>query len=273
MGYDWKDFKEDVAGGISFDWVADAFNEVTGKASKKRGLERARAETERGAAAGFAELDVGEEEFKELMEGAKANFTPYLEAGASGLERLRELILGPVDTSVSAIGRRRMDDARKALLMQAAATGGFGGGRTARMLAEQQGRIAEEDIVTNRARQLSELGSLTNLGQYGANAIGNIQGILAGNASSLASQRASLHMGKAEALAQNAVARGSLSGQLFSDALSAGATLAGAYMGMPSTGVKTAGAGSYASSFTPQMTQSIPRYNAMQMGLTYQPTL
>lgn len=116
---------------------------------------------------------------------------PFREAGVSALEQQQALLglSGPeaqaalFDQLVESPGQRFLRERQeKALLRNAAAVGGLGGGNVLTALQEQAAGFAQQDLQNQFARlgQLAGQGQATavQLGQFGANRASNVANLL-----------------------------------------------------------------------------------------------
>lgn len=154
-------------------FVKDTF---FGGAEKKAGKTQAKAQ-EAGVAEQRRQFDITQQ-----------NLQPFQEAGVSALQQQQALLgLSGADAQQQAYnqftespGQRFLRERQeKALLRNASAIGGLGGGNVRTALQEQAAGIAQQDFQNQFGRlgQLAGQGqtAVTNIGQFGAQAAGNIQ--------------------------------------------------------------------------------------------------
>ena len=157
------------------------------------------------------------------------NLQPFQEAGVSALQQQQALLgLSGADAQQQAYsqftespGQRFLRERQeKALLRNASAIGGLGGGNVRTALQEQAAGIAQQDFQNQFGRlgQLAGQGqsAVTNIGQFGAQTAGNIANL----GQTAAEARSSGLLGAAQAETQ-------LTNQLFQ----LGGQAAGAYLG------------------------------------------
>lgn len=164
---------------------------------------------------------------------AEGAYQPFKEAGLSALEQYRNLIgIGGADAQQQAMKglqqspmmQAQMRNAQEGILQNAAATGGLRGGNVQNALARTSSDIFNQQY-------LQQVGLLGGMQEQGANVIGNLSNIRAGNAAAtgqaMAQQGAALGQG---VLGAQAARQQSGSGMM-SGALSG--AMAGAQIGGP----------------------------------------
>ena len=170
----------------------------------------------------------GIEEQRRQFDITQQNLQPFQEAGVSALQQQQALLgLSGADAQQQAFnqftespGQRFLRERQeKALLRNASAIGGLGGGNVRTALQEQAAGIAQQDFQNQFGRlgQLAGQGqsAVTNIGQFGAQTAGNIANL--GQAASEA--RASGLLGAAQAETQFTNQLLGLGGQLGGAAL------------------------------------------------------
>lgn len=198
--------------------------DVTGSKAAGKAAEAAASAQEGAALAGIAEerrqFDVSQEQaapFREAGVGALGQQEALL--GLSGQEAQQQAFAGLTESPGQQFLRQRQE---KALLRNAAATGGLGGGNVLTALQQQATGFAQQDIQN----QFGRLGQLAGQGQVATTNIAQLGGQTASNISNLTGQagaaRASGILGPAQAEAAATGQVLQLGGQI------AGATLGGA---------------------------------------------
>ena len=179
-------------------------SDVTGVEGAQDAANKAAGIQARGAEAGIAEQ-------RRQFDVTQANLQPFQEAGVGAIGQQQALLgLSGVEAQNEAFaglqespGQRFLRDRQqKALLRNASAIGGLGGGNVRTALQEQAVGFAQQDINNQFGRlgQLAGQGqaATTNLGQFGAQTASNISNLgIAG-----AEARASGVLGSQQAEAQ-----------------------------------------------------------------------
>ena len=171
----------------------------------------------------------GIEEQRRQFDITQQNLQPFQEAGVSALQQQQALLgLSGADAQQQAFnqftespGQRFLRERQeKALLRNASAIGGLGGGNVRTALQEQAAGIAQQDFQ-NQFGQLGQLAgqgqsAVTNIGQFGAQTAGNI---------------ANLGQTAAEARASGILGSQQAEGQFRSSLLGLGGMALGGYLG------------------------------------------
>jgi len=144
--------------------------------------------------------DAGIAEQRRQFDITQGNFQPFQEAGVAALGQQQALLgLSGVDAQQSAFDQFNQspgqqflrDRAQKNLVRNSSAIGGLGGGNVRSALVEQGVGFAQQDFNNQFGRlgQLAGQGqsAVTSLGQFGAQASGNIQQGLIGGSQARAS--------------------------------------------------------------------------------------
>jgi len=187
---------------------------------------------------------------QQQFEQTQAQLAPYREAGTQALEQQQALLglLGPeaqakayqayTESPGQAFLRQRGE---QALLRNAAATGGLGGGNVLSALQQQGIGFAQQDLQNQLARltSLSEAGrgAAVNTGQFGAQATTNIGNLLTQQAEAQASgilgrqQATEQFLGQIGGVATGALAGGGYFGSTAQNAYG-GSAGAGSLLGL-----------------------------------------
>jgi len=179
------------------------------------------------AQAAFAGID----EQRRQFDVTQQNLQPFQEAGVSALAQQQALLgLSGAEAQQQAFnqftespGQRFLRERQeKALLRNASAIGGLGGGNVRTALQEQAAGIAQQDFQNQFGRlgQLAGQGqsAVTNIGQFGAQTAGNIANL----GQTAAEARASGLLGAAQANTQFTNQLLQLGGQAAGAAMSGG---------------------------------------------------
>jgi len=163
---------------------------------------------------------------QQQFEQTQAQLAPYREAGTQALEQQQALLglLGPeaqakayqayTESPGQAFLRQRGE---QALLRNAAATGGLGGGNVLSALQQQGIGFAQQDLQNQLARltSLSEAGrgAAVNTGQFGAQSAANVGNLLGQQAEAKASGILGRQLANQQFLGQvGGIATGALAG-------------------------------------------------------------
>ena len=188
--------------------IVDMGKSVLGiETSAEKAAKRAGKIQQQGQEAGVAEQ-------RRQFDITQGNLQPFQEAGVGALGQQQALLgLSGAEAQQAAFDQFNQspgqqflrDRAQKNLLRNSAAIGGLGGGNVRSALVEQGVGFAQQDFNNQFARlgQLAGQGqaAVTNLGQFGAQAAGNIQQGLIGGSQA----RASGILGAQQAQAQMAI--------------------------------------------------------------------
>lgn len=166
-----------------FDFVIDLVSANESRKSRDAGIDA----TERAAQLQFEATQAGIAETGRQFDVTQANLKPFQEAGVgalsqqqallglSGQEAQQQAFSGLQESPGQQFLRERQ---QRALVRNASAIGGLGGGNVRTALQEQAVGFAQQDIQNQFGRlgQIAGQGQNTaiNLGQFGANASSNI---------------------------------------------------------------------------------------------------
>lgn len=166
-----------------FDFVVDLVSANESRKSRDAGIEA----TERAAQLQFDATQLGIAETGRQFDVTQANLQPFQEAGVGALSQQQALLgLSGQEAQQQAFaglqespGQQFLRDRQqRALLRNASAIGGLGGGNVRTALQQQAVGFGQQDIQNQFGRlgQLAGQGqsAVTNLGQFGANATSNI---------------------------------------------------------------------------------------------------
>ncbi len=225
------------------DLIGDVFGGITGAKQAGKAAERAGATQSAAAQQGIEEQRRQFDKFVELM-------APYVTAGTGALGGQQALLgLGGAEAQQQAIAgiegspqfQAMTQQGERAILQQAAATGGLRGGNVQAALAQFRPQLLS-DLIN---QQYSRLGGLTTMGQNAAAGQAAAGQTLGANVANLFGQQGAATAGGQ--LAQGGVVR-----QTFGDMLQIGGAIAGAMGGKPGMG-GGAGGGSAAGAGAPNL--------------------
>jgi len=212
--------------------------DVTGqKAAGKAGQRAAEAQaqaSETGIAEQRRQFDISQEQAAPFREaGVAALGQQQALLGLSGQEAQQQAFQGLTESPGQQFIRQRQE---KALLRNAAATGGLGGGNVLSALNQQQAGFAQQDIQNQFAR----LGQLSGQGQATTSQIAQLGGQTASNIAGLQGQAGAA---RASGILAPAQARAAATGQVsqLGGQVIGGLASGGAFNSAPTTGAPTTG--------------------------------